>query len=74
MDPDSCHCVFHTRGHHIDPNPRPHPLLSVPSETQSWSSDCPGALVASLHICTIPVGACAAPPHHADVLDIQRLL
>ncbi len=74
MDQDSCHCVFHTRGHHAGPDPSSHPLLSVSYETPPWSADPAGALAAGLHICPIPGGACAAPPYHAAVPHIQLQL
>lgn len=71
MDQDSCHCVFHTCGHHAGPDPSSHPLLSVPYEAPPWSADPAGALAAGLHICPVPGGACAAAPYHAAVLHIQ---
>lgn len=71
MDKDSCHSVFYTCGHHADPYPGPHPLLSVPYETPPWTPDPEGALAAGIHICSVPVGACATPPHNAAVLHIQ---
>ena len=71
MDQDSCHRVLHPCGHHAGADPSPHPFLSVPYEAPPRAPDCAGALAAGLHLCPLPAGACAAAPHHADVLHIQ---
>lgn len=71
MDPDSSHHLFCPCGHHTGPNPKSHPVLSVSYKTTCWSPDTAGALAFGLHICTIPAGASAAAPHHADVIHIQ---
>lgn len=71
MDQDSCHCVFHSRGHNAVPDPGSRPLLSVPYETTPRSADPAGALAAGLHICPVPAGAGATAPHHAPLLHIQ---
>lgn len=71
MDKDSCHCLFYTCSHHANPDPRPHPLLSLPYETPPWPSDFTPALASGLHLCSIPCGACAAAAHYATVLHIQ---
>lgn len=71
MDPDSCHRVFHTCGHHAGPHPSSHLVPPVPYETPCWSPDPEGALATGLHIHPISACAPAAAPHHAAVRHIQ---